>query len=107
MLNYSSYQPVADFECEVNSRDCLLGESALTMAMKYGNEHMARHLIDNYKADINYCNEQNFTPIAIAAKYGHVSCVALLCALASYADERIGDRANHDGRTPLMLAAQK
>ena len=107
MLNYASYQPIAQYQCHVNSTDCLLGESALTMAMKHGHEHMARHLIENYGADIHFCNEQNYTPLAVAAKFGHVHCVGYLLALAAYSDDRIVDQANQDGRTALMLAAQK
>ena len=101
MLNYASYQPVAEFQCRINSTDTLLGESALTMAVQFGNDHMARHLVENYNADVNYPNEQNFSPLAVASKFGHPECVEYLLSLSAHADIT-----NSDGKTALMMAAQ-
>ena len=101
MLNYGAYQPVAVYQCHIDSTDSLLGESALTMAAQHGRLNMLRHLIEQYSAQVDFANEQQLTPLATAAKYGHDQCCSYLIAMGARLDAT-----NGDGRTALMLAAQ-
>ena len=101
MLNYAAYQPVAAFQCHVDSTDTLLGESALTMAAQHGRLSMVRHLVERYECQVDFPNEQQLTALSTAAKNGHDEVCSYLLAMGARVDST-----NEDGRTALMLAAQ-
>lgn len=96
MLNY----PAVSCRADVNQTESISGETALTMAVAAGNEEMTQHLVQTYSADPNRNNEQQVSPLAVAAKHGHQNCVLYLLEVGAGADMKISD-----DKTALIYAA--
>ena len=78
--------------------------TALVVACRHGQARAARVLL-NYGADATYALPTSWTPLLLAAKYGHVAVVRLL--LTESDDESLLlEQALPDGWTPLMVGVQ-
>ena len=54
------------------------GRTALTNAVKSGNNNCVQLIIDNFKVDINRKDNFNMTPMLYAAETGNCDCIEVL-----------------------------
>jgi hypothetical protein len=79
------------------------GQSALSLAARYGHEAVVRLLLDTGKVDVDSTDKKDGrTPLSWAAECGHEAVVRLLLDTGKVDV----DSTDKDGRTPLSWAAQ-
>jgi len=64
------------FQCSVDCKEPINGETALTASAARGRSAACEFLIRKYKAKIELRNKAGFTPLLCAVK--HVSCVVIV-----------------------------
>ena len=79
----------------VGNHDTLLHSACVS-----GKKEMVELLVDNFKCDVNVCNDNGDTPLHISCEWGHFNiCLFLLEQMGCYFNV-----ANIQGHTPLTFA---
>ena len=78
--------------------------AALNIAAMYGNIKTTMRLLSEPNIHVNHKNHKGYTPLALAAWYGHSSVVQLLL---EHPGTDIDSTDNEDGQTPLSLAVEQ
>eukprot|EP00466_Bigelowiella_natans_P018131 jgi/Bigna1/40736/e_gw1.45.47.1 len=86
----------------VDSRGGVVGMTALLRAVRFGEEEVARYLLDEAKANVLLPDLNGTSPMAAAAYLGKEKLIELLRIHKANVDQQ-----DKDGRTPFMRATEQ